>query len=302
VSANDGSLFRTYGNATIENNINIPGGVRPDGFGIQALSASKIQVANCFGTNQISGNQSGGIDVRENSRLSIWDCGTVGGNIVNNNGPVGLEIGSEGALYGNVVISGHTGPGVDLYAQSQLYMYGANVVSNNGSAGDPRSAGVVADGNSEVFLRGGTISANAGPGILALVNSSVDSVGATFSGNTRGIATCDSSAYMVSDLLPAAVPYAAPSRQSARRQLPPGSARHHRAKEQNCRVQKVRITQVAGGSSANSLPSAEPASDRWTPPGAREQKPPGPRRFPAPPQRPRALRDRIRSPGREGLS
>jgi hypothetical protein len=82
-------------------------------------------------------------------------------------------------------------------------MYGPNVISNNGNGADPRSAGVVVDGNSEAYLRGGTISANAGPGILALVNSSVDSVGATFSGNTGGIITCDSSAYMVSDLNPA---------------------------------------------------------------------------------------------------
>lgn len=204
VGVNDGSLFKTYGNTTIENNINVPGGVRPDGFGIQAISDSIVQVANCFGTTQISGNQSGGIDVREHSRLSIWECGASGGNIINNNGPLGLNVGmgSQVALYENVAISGHTGPGIALYAQAQLYMYGSNVVSNNGNAGDPRSGGVVLDGNSEFYLRGGTLSSNQGPGILALVNSSVDSVGATFSGNTGGIATCDSSAYMVSDLIP----------------------------------------------------------------------------------------------------
>jgi hypothetical protein len=202
VGVNDGSLFKTYGNATIENNINVPGGVRPDGFGIQVVSDSIVQVASCFGTNKISGNQSGGIDVREHSRLSIWGCGTAGGNFVINNGPVGLNVGMESqvALYDNVVISGHSGPGIALYAEGQLYMYGPNVISNNGNAGDPRSGGVVLDGNSEMYLRGGTLSANTGPGILALVNSSIDSVGATFTGNTGGIAVCDSSAYMVSDL------------------------------------------------------------------------------------------------------
>jgi hypothetical protein len=206
VAVGDGAMFQTLGNTTITNNIDIPGGVRPNGFGIQAVSASKVQVANCSGTTLISGNQSGGIDARESSQVSLWNCGSVGQNVVKNNGPVGISmgIGSELALYDNVVISGHTGPGVDLYAQGQLYMYGPNVISQNGNTGDARSAGVVADGNSEVFLRGGTISANVGPGILALVNSSVDSVGATFSGNTGGIATCDSSAYMVSDLLPPA--------------------------------------------------------------------------------------------------
>ena len=99
----------------------------------------------------------------------MWECGTTPGeNIVRNNGAVGIEVGmgSQLALYQNVVISGHTDAGVDLYAQGQLYMYGPNVISQNGNAGDPRSAGVVADGNCEVFLRGGTISANVGPGIL----------------------------------------------------------------------------------------------------------------------------------------
>jgi hypothetical protein len=205
VGVGDGGLFQTLGNTTIENNINIPGGVRPDGFGIQAVSVSKAQVANCFGTTQISGNQSGGVDIREHSQVSIWSCGPNGENIVKDNGPVGIEVGmgSELALYENVAISGHTGSGIDLYAEGQLYMHGPNLISQNGSSGNPRSAGVVVDGNSEAYLRGGTISTNEGPGILALVNSSVDSVGATFPDNTGGIITCDSSAYLVSDLLPA---------------------------------------------------------------------------------------------------
>lgn len=205
VGVGDGGLFETLGNTTIENNINVPGGVRPNGFGIQLVSAAKIQVANCFGTTQISGNQSGGIDVREHSEVAIWSCGPNGDNIVKDNGPVGIEVGmgSQLALYVNVVISGHTGPGIDLYGESQLYMIGPNQISQNGSSEDPRSAGIVVDGNSEAYLRGGTISTNEGPGILALVNSSVDSVGATLPDNTRGKITCDSSAYLVSDLLPA---------------------------------------------------------------------------------------------------
>ena len=42
---------------------------------------------------------------------------------------------------------------------------------------------------------------NNGPGILALVNSSVDFTGVSFTGNAQGgIITCDSSSTMVSDL------------------------------------------------------------------------------------------------------
>lgn len=205
VVAGDGGLFQTLGNTTIENNINTSVAVRPNGFGIQLLSAAKIQVANCFGTTQISGNQSGGIDMREHSEAAIWSCGPNGDNIVKDNGPVGIEVGmgSQLALYTNVIISGHSAAGIDLYAEGQLYMIGPNLISQNGTSGDSRSAGVVVDGNSEAYLRGGTISTNEGPGILALVNSSVDSVGATFSDNTGGIIACDSSSYLVSDLLPA---------------------------------------------------------------------------------------------------
>jgi hypothetical protein len=204
VGTGTGAVFTTYGNTTITGNINVAGGVRPNGFGMQAVSNSKIQVSDCAGPTVISENQSGGIDARESSQVSLWGCGQPTQDIiVKDNGPVGISvgIGSELALYTEVAISGHTGPGVELYSQGQFYSYGPNVISQNGNAGDPRSAGVVVDGNSEAYLRAGTtISSNKGPGILALVNSSIDSVGAIFTGNTGGIAVCDSSAYMVSDL------------------------------------------------------------------------------------------------------
>ncbi len=103
-------------------------------------------------------------------------------------------------LYENAQISGHSGPGVELWGKSQLNVSGANLISQNGTASDPRSAGIVVDGNSEAYLRGGQISSNVGPGMLVLVNSSADSTGATFTGNSNGIITCDSSAYWVSDL------------------------------------------------------------------------------------------------------
>jgi hypothetical protein len=89
VGVGDGGLFQTLGNTTIENNINTSTGVRPNGFGIQAVSASKVQVANCFGTSQISGNQSGGIDDREHSQISIWNCGPNGEHVIQRqNAPV----------------------------------------------------------------------------------------------------------------------------------------------------------------------------------------------------------------------
>jgi hypothetical protein len=103
-------------------------------------------------------------------------------------------------LFDGVEISGHSGPGLDLFAMSQAYLFGANSIHNNGVASDSRSAAIRMDGNSEVFLRGGNVVQNVGPAILALVNSSADFKGVSFGSNTGGVITCDSSAFMISDI------------------------------------------------------------------------------------------------------
>jgi hypothetical protein len=197
-----GSIFETLGNTTIENNTNATGALTPTGYGIQAVAAGRVQLGTCYGPNQVSGNQNGGFDVEENAELSIWSCGTTSVTTVSGNGPVGISagFGTQVTLYSNAQITGHSESGVELYGNSQLHVFGTNLISQNGSASNPRSAGIVVDGNSEAYLRGGQLLHNEGPGILALVNSSVDFTGATFTGNTGGIINCDSSAYMVSDL------------------------------------------------------------------------------------------------------
>lgn len=200
-----GSVFSTLGSTTIENNADAPG-VTPStassAFGISLFGASKAQIGTCYGPNLIAGNQAGGINLQENSEISLWGCGQPYQSSVLGNGPVGISagLGSQVTLYDDVQISGHTGPGVEIWGKSQLNVFGPNLISQNGAAGDPRSAGIVVDGNSEAYLRGGQISMNEGPGMLVLVNSSADFTSVTFTGNSAGIITCDSSAYMVSDL------------------------------------------------------------------------------------------------------
>jgi hypothetical protein len=128
--------------------------------------------------------------------------------VIQGNGPVGVSVGlgSQVTFFDitgafNAQITDHTAAGVDLYANSQAYFNGSNQILRNGTLSDPRSAGIRVDGNSEVFLRGGQVAQNSGPGILALVNSSADFTGVSFSGNAGGeIITCDSSSWMVSDL------------------------------------------------------------------------------------------------------
>ena len=156
--------------------------------------------------NVIENNPNGGVSLQENSEISIGSLLSIGPNIIRNNGPFGIEagFGSQVTLVG-ALITGHTGPGVDIYAHSQLYGtsqlpgLGPTQIQNNGTAGDPLSAAIRVDGNSEALLRGANIAKNNGPAILVLVNSSADFAGETFSGNT-GIITCDSTSTMVSDL------------------------------------------------------------------------------------------------------
>jgi hypothetical protein len=199
-----GSLFSTLGPTTITNNVSGLG-TNP-GYGLELLGGARAQIGSLYGPNTIAGNQAGGAFLQENSEISFFSLGSP--NVIQGNGPVGISVGlgSQVTFYDisgpvNAQIAGHTSAGVDVYSNSQAYFNGANQVLQNGSVSDPRSAGIRVDGNSEVLLRGGQVTQNNGPGILALVNSSADFTGVTFAGNLHGeIITCDSSSWMVSDL------------------------------------------------------------------------------------------------------
>jgi len=190
--------FLSFGHTTIANNIFGTGS--SSGFGVDLRGGAKAQFGAISGPNIIAGNQNGGVSLQETAEVSFFNFG--GQTLIQSNGPVGVTagFGSQVTFFDGVEVSGHTGPALDLYANSQGYLFGANNLHNNGTLGDPRSAAIRVDGNSEAFLRGGLVSQNVGPALLALVNSSVDFTGVSFSSNTGGVIACDSSAFMVSDL------------------------------------------------------------------------------------------------------
>jgi hypothetical protein len=200
----ESSVFTTLGSTNITDNVSGPG-TNP-GFGIEILGGARAQVGGLFGPNTVAGNQAGGAFLQENSEISFFSLGQP--NIIQGNGPVGVSagLGSQVTFFDisgplGAQIADHTSAGVDLYANSQAYFHGTNQVLRNGTVTDPRSAGIRVDGNSEAFLRGGQVSQNYGPGILALVNSSADFTGVSFAENGVGkIIECDSSSWMVSDL------------------------------------------------------------------------------------------------------
>jgi parallel beta helix pectate lyase-like protein len=180
------------GNTTITNN-----GIS----GVDLVAGSKMEFAAYYGPNLVESNKSGGVSVRERSRISIFTAQTT----IRGNGAVGVTAGfGSQVTLSDVQISGHTSVGVDLYANSQAWLFGANQIQNNGSSSDPTSAAIRIDGNSEAYLRGSTVAQNNGPALLVLVNSSADFSGVSFAGNSGGIIACDNSAVMVSDLAPAA--------------------------------------------------------------------------------------------------
>lgn len=190
--------FWTLGHTTISNNsLGSPQGA---GLGIMLLGGSRAQVGALFGPNIIEGNPAGGASIGEGSEISFWSVGQP--NIVQGNGPTGVSVnlGSQATFFQGAQISDHSSAGVDVYGNSQVNFFGTNSVLRNGAASDPQSAGIRVDGNSEALLRGGDVSQNNGPGLLVLVNSSVDFTGVTFTGNSAGIVTCDSTGTMVSDL------------------------------------------------------------------------------------------------------
>jgi len=198
--------FQTLGGTHMANNGSAPGNAL--GVAIDVRGGGKVQFGSISfaGPNVIENNPNGGVSLQENAEISFFSILPSGPNIVRNNGPFGVKagFGSQVTLAG-ASVTGQAGPGVDIYAHSQLYGtsqipgIGATQIQNNGTAGDPLSAGVRADGNSEVLLRDVNMSQNNGPAILALVNSSADFAGGTFTGDT-GVITCDSTSTMVSDL------------------------------------------------------------------------------------------------------
>jgi hypothetical protein len=200
------SVFTTLGSTNITSNVSGVG-TNP-GYGLELVGGARAQVGGLFGPNTVAGNQAGGAFLQENSEISFYSLGQA--NFIQGNGPVGVSVGlgSQVTFFDisgplGAQIADHTSAGVDLYANSQAYFHGAIQVLRNGTVTDGRSAGIRVDGNSEVFLRGGQVAQNNGPGILALVNSSADFTGVTFGGNAEGeIISCDSSSWMVSDVMP----------------------------------------------------------------------------------------------------
>jgi hypothetical protein len=224
-------------------NPNTPG---DGGYGIDFRGGASGVFFGVFSFNTISGNQSAGVSLQENSQISFC-CGHLPGtplsNIIDGNGPVGLSIGfgSQATIADGVQITNHADTGVDVFGNSQAYIVGTTQISNNGSSASyPARAGVRVDGTSEAYVRDAVISHNGGPGILAIVNSSIDVGGVTFTGNDDDPVQCDSSSYLASDLPSAHGPHGAASSCKVPTTLPSRDHRRPLPHIPNLRANKAR--------------------------------------------------------------
>ena len=205
----DRSVVWFTGSTTISNTVPSVGGTFPDAFGIIGWGGAKAGFLGMTGPNSITNNQGGGVFLGETSELSMG-AGTTWatyGITVQGNGPYGayLEFGGQLTVFGATQILDHTIAGIDVYSGSEADIYNGNQISRNGTGLDPGRAGLRVDGNSQAYVRGTTFSGNGGPGILALVNSSVDLGTSMFSSNAGGAVVCDGSAVLKSDVSPAAL-------------------------------------------------------------------------------------------------
>jgi hypothetical protein len=205
-------VMQAGGNLIINDNKQNPNASSTDtttGLGIGLFGHARAVVLGMFAPNVISGNQTGGIAITEGSEISICcamflPAGVTVGTIIDGNGPVGVSAGwgSQLTISDGVQISNHPDAGIDVYGHSQVFIAANNQITHNGTGPAstyPTRAGVRVDGNSEAYIRGGQITRNGGPGILALVNSSIDLSGAALSSNSGGPIVCDSSAWLVTD-------------------------------------------------------------------------------------------------------
>jgi hypothetical protein len=178
-------------------------------------------------------NNAGGAFLSEGSQVSFF-----GGAILRNNGPFGVYVeGGHATFIGNSrapLVEGHARVGVHVAMNSQASFHGPVQIRDNGSPIEPARSGVWVDGNSQATFAATVwegsdqppeVTDNAGPGIVADFNSSIDAravilrgnrgegvrlrhMSAAFVGgtsnvrpNASGPLTCDSTSLAVTDLV-----------------------------------------------------------------------------------------------------
>jgi hypothetical protein len=155
----------------------ISGGSR----GIAVFDGSEVDIEDCT----IENNSGNGLQLSGNSMAYFygWDPPSI-----RNNGGYGVfvEDASEIAVWWGPIIEGNDRGGLSLPFAGTAWLTGPLLIRNNGTAGEPNSAGIYLGVGSTLSTYGEVIfiSNNFGPGILADVNSTVSVADSRIENNT----------------------------------------------------------------------------------------------------------------------
>jgi Right handed beta helix region len=195
----DGAGVAIAGNTTVENNGNGPIGHQA-GFAVH--DTSTLQLNDCTGNNLIQGNVNSGIEVQGGSTTAVAACGTGFQNLIQNNGGYGVQVllSSEMVVNGEAQISGSPQAGVFVDGGASLFLNGNSLITNNGTAGDIETGGVLIGNGSALEAHHAQVNSNYGWAFVGFLGGNLNVYGTTATGNEFGIVGCDSSAYLDTDL------------------------------------------------------------------------------------------------------
>jgi hypothetical protein len=194
----NGSGLTISGTATIENNGS--GGIGHQA-GIAVHETSSLQLNDCTGNNLIQGNVNPGIEVQGGSTASMPACGAGFTTLIQNNGNNGIAVllSSEMVINGEAQISGSPQAGVFVDGAASLYLNGPSLITNNGTAGNIETGGVLIGNGSALEAHHAQVNSNNGFGFIGFLGGNLNIDGTTATGNEFGIVGCDSSAWLTTD-------------------------------------------------------------------------------------------------------
>jgi hypothetical protein len=151
--------------------------------GILLFDLSEVDISDCT----IEDNSGDGLNVQGNSIAYIVGDASLDLAAIRNNGGYGVSVlDASEILAWEATIEGNDRGGLFLRFGGTAGLHGAMLIRNNGTAGEPDSAGIHLGGGATLLVRheGNEIANNFGPGILADVNSTVSVADGRIENNT----------------------------------------------------------------------------------------------------------------------
>jgi hypothetical protein len=139
-------------------------------YGIVAFDASEVDILDCT----IENNSLDGLNVQGHSMVYFLGYEFPEWGAIRNNSGWGVSVwGSSEFWAWDATIEGNGSGGLSLGFGGTTWIHWGMAIRNNGTEGEPNSSGISVGNGSTLFMRGGEITDNHGPGILATANSNI---------------------------------------------------------------------------------------------------------------------------------